>query len=92
MNTNIEERVRWVVVAQFGVDYDETGRNAFFTDDLGADSLDSVELQLALEDEFCLDETREDVAVQIQTVGQAVDYIEKAIAARATLEGGEHGN
>ena len=72
--SNIVERVKKIVVEQLGVKEDEVGLEASFVDDLGADSLDTVELVMALEEEFeC--EIPDDEAEKITTVQQAVDYI-----------------
>jgi acyl carrier protein len=72
--SNIEERVRKIVVEQLGVNDDEVTTNASFVDDLGADSLDTVELVMALEEEFeC--EIPDEEAEKITTVQQAIDYI-----------------
>lgn len=74
MSDNIEERVRKIVVEQLGVKEEEVTREASFVDDLGADSLDTVELVMALEEEFeC--EIPDEEAEKITTVQQAIDYI-----------------
>jgi len=73
------ERVRKVVVDKLQRNADEVTEKASFEDDLGADSLDMVELVLAFEDEFGLQIPDED-AEKIQTVKQAVDYIDQKIA------------
>jgi acyl carrier protein len=73
MSTN-EERVKKIVVEQLGVKEDEVTNNASFVDDLGADSLDTVELVMALEEEFeC--EIPDEEAEKITTVQQAIDYV-----------------
>jgi acyl carrier protein len=72
--STIEERVKKIVVEQLGVKEDEVNPNSSFVDDLGADSLDTVELVMALEEEFeC--EIPDEEAEKITTVQQAVDYI-----------------
>lgn len=71
---SIEEKVRKVVVDQLGVDESQVVLSASFVDDLGADSLDTVELVMALEEEFGC-EIPDDDAEKITTVQQAVDYI-----------------
>ena len=77
--SNIEERVRKIVVEQLGVNDDEVTTNASFVDDLGADSLDTVELVMALEEEFeC--EIPDEEAEKITTVQQAIDYINANLA------------
>jgi acyl carrier protein len=70
--SNIEERVQKIVVEQLGVSDDEVTPNASFVDDLGADSLDTVELVMALEEEFECEIPDED-AEKITSVQQAVD-------------------
>jgi acyl carrier protein len=71
----VEERVRKIVVEQLGVKEEEVNPDASFVDDLGADSLDTVELVMALEEEFeC--EIPDEEAEKITTVKQAIDYIE----------------
>ncbi|MBO6009656.1 MULTISPECIES: acyl carrier protein [Ruminobacter] len=73
--SNIEERVKKVIVEQLGVNEDEVVLSASFIDDLGADSLDTVELVMALEEEFDTEIPDED-AEKITTVQSAIDYIE----------------
>ena len=73
--SNIEEKVKSIIMEQLGVDDDEVTSTASFTDDLGADSLDQVELVMALEEEFNIEISDED-AEKIKTVGDAVKYIE----------------
>ncbi|MCB1867246.1 MAG: acyl carrier protein [Gammaproteobacteria bacterium] len=72
--STIEERVKKIVIEQLGVTEDEVTIEASFVDDLGADSLDTVELVMALEEEFETEIPDED-AEKITTVQQAVDYI-----------------
>ncbi len=73
--SSVEERVKKIVVEQLGVKDEEVTSTASFVDDLGADSLDTVELVMALEEEFeC--EIPDDEAEKITTVQQAIDYIE----------------
>ena len=72
--STIEERVRKIVVEQLGVKEDEVTPEASFVDDLGADSLDTVELVMALEEEFGC-EIPDEEAEKITTVQQANDYI-----------------
>ncbi|HMM45589.1 MAG TPA: acyl carrier protein [Candidatus Macondimonas sp.] len=72
--SSIEERVKKIIVEQLGVKEEEVTQEAHFVDDLGADSLDTVELVMALEEEFeC--EIPDEEAEKLTTVGQAVDYI-----------------
>ncbi len=70
----IFEKVKNIIVDQLGVEADEVTEDASFVDDLGADSLDIVELIMALEEEFDLEIPDED-AEKITTVGEAVEYI-----------------
>ncbi len=72
--SSVEERVAKIVVEQLGVEKDQVKPEASFVDDLGADSLDTVELVMALEEEFeC--EIPDEEAENITTVRQAIDYI-----------------
>ena len=73
----VEERVRDIVAEQLGVDKDKVSPDTSFVNDLGADSLDTVELVMELEEEFDIS-IPDDAAEKIQTVGQAIDFIEKA--------------
>jgi acyl carrier protein len=72
--STIEERVKKIVVEQLGVAEDEVTNEASFVDDLGADSLDTVELVMALEEEFET-EIPDDKAETLTTVQQAIDYV-----------------
>lgn len=72
--SNIEERVKQIVVEQLGVSEEEVKEGASFVDDLGADSLDTVELVMALEEEFDC-EIPDEEAEKITTVKQAIDYV-----------------
>jgi len=72
--STIEERVKKIVVEQLGVKEDEVVLTASFVDDLGADSLDTVELVMALEEEFET-EIPDEEAEKITTVQQAIDYV-----------------
>jgi acyl carrier protein len=71
---SVEERVKQIIVEQLGVDEAEVTANASFVDDLGADSLDTVELVMAFEEAFEIEIPDED-AEKIRTVKDAVDYI-----------------
>lgn len=75
---SVFERVKKIIVEQLGVDEAEVTGDASFTDDLGADSLDTVELVMALEQEFNLEIPDED-AEKIITVNNAVHYIQEHI-------------
>jgi len=72
----VEKKVIEIVSEQMGVDKAEISRETSFVNDLNADSLDTVELVMELEDEFEMSIPDED-AVKIQTVGQAIDYIKE---------------
>jgi acyl carrier protein len=72
--STIDERVKKIVVEQLGVKEDEVNENSSFVDDLGADSLDTVELVMALEEEFDC-EIPDEEAEKITTVQQAIDYV-----------------
>jgi acyl carrier protein len=73
---NVEEKVKQIIVEQLGVDEGEVTQNASFVDDLGADSLDTVELVMAFEEAFDIEIPDED-AEKIRTVKDAIDYIGK---------------
>jgi acyl carrier protein len=73
---NLEERVKKIIVEQLAVDAAEVTAPAQFVQDLGADSLDTVELVMALEEEFDIEIPDED-AEKIKTVGEAVTYIKE---------------
>ena len=73
---SVEEKVKHIIVEQLGVDEEEVQAAASFVDDLGEDSLDVVELVMALEEEFGLEISDED-AEKLTTVKHAVDYIQK---------------
>lgn len=71
---SVDERVKEIIVEQLGVDASQVTERAKFVDDLGADSLDTVELVMALEEEFSLEIPDED-AEKITSVGEAIEYI-----------------
>lgn len=73
---NIESRVKSIVVKHLGVEEEKVTKDASFIDDLGADSLDTVELVMAFEEEFGV-EIPDDAAETILTVGDAVNFLEK---------------
>ena len=75
--SNLEERVKKIIVEQLGVDEAEVKNEASFVDDLGADSLDTVELVMALEEEFD-NEIPDEEAEKITTVQAAIDYVTSA--------------
>lgn len=72
------DKVKTVIVDQLGVDEDEVNEDASFVDDLGADSLDIVELVMALEEEFGVS-IPDEQAEKIKTVGDAVDFIAESL-------------
>ena len=76
---SISEKVKDIIVEQLGVNPEQVTENASFIEDLGADSLDTVELVMAFEEEFGVEVPDED-AEKLQTVGNVVDYIEKKTA------------
>lgn len=75
--SDVAERVKKIVVEHLNVDAEKASDNASFIEDLGADSLDTVELVMAFEEEFGI-EIPDDAAESIVTVGDAVKFIEKA--------------
>ncbi|TWJ19633.1 acyl carrier protein [Geobacter argillaceus] len=74
MSASIEKRIKEIVAEQLGVDEAQVNNESSFMDDLGADSLDTVELVMALEEEFDI-EISDENAEKIQTVQDAIDYI-----------------
>lgn len=74
--SDISERVKKIVVEHLGVDEGKVQENASFSDDLGADSLDQVELVMAFEEEFSC-EIPDDAAEKIRTFGDAVKFLEE---------------
>lgn len=79
MSDTTEARVKEIIVDELGVEADKVTLEASFVDDLGADSLDTVELVMAFEEEFGIDIPDED-AEQMRTVGDAVSYIRENAA------------
>ena len=82
----VEQKVKQIIVEQLGVDESQVDMNASFVDDLGADSLDIVELVMAFEEEFSVEVPDED-AEKLQTVGDVINYIKE----RAKTQGGGEG-
>ena len=79
MASSVEGKVREIICKQLGVSEDEVTPEASFIEDLGADSLDTVELVMAFEEEFSVEVPDED-AEKLQTVGDVVKYIEEKAA------------
>lgn len=77
----IAGKVKNIIVEQLGVNPEEVKDEASFIDDLGADSLDTVELVMALEEEFNAEIPDED-AEKLRTVGEAINYIDQKVAAK----------
>lgn len=75
MSENIQERVKNIIIEQLGVEPEQVKPEAQFVNDLGADSLDTVELIMSLESEFDI-EIPDEKAEKIKTVGEAIEYIE----------------
>jgi len=78
MADTVEERVKRIIVEQLGFEEDEVLPGAKFIEDLGADSLDTVELVMAIEEEFDIEIPDED-AEKITTVGEAIQYIKNLV-------------
>ena len=76
MAKSVEEKVKEIIIEQLGVEEDDVNPNAKFIEDLGADSLDTVELVMAFEEAFNI-EIPDEAAEKIQKVKDAVEYIEK---------------
>lgn len=78
---DIADKVKSIVAEQLGIKKEEIRENSSFIDDLGADSLDTVELVMALEEEFGI-EISDEEAEKIRTVGDAIKYIEDKLQAK----------
>ncbi len=76
----IFDKVREIIAEEFSVNAENINMDSLLEDDLGADSIDLVELAVALEEEFDLAETEEEVLSEIKSVGDVVDYIGKQLA------------
>lgn len=79
---NVAEQVKALIVEKLGVDADEVVETASFTNDLGADSLDIVELVMDFEKAFGIEISDDDAGDKISTVGEAIKYIEGRISAK----------
>ncbi|HHE48415.1 MAG TPA: acyl carrier protein [Candidatus Acetothermia bacterium] len=84
--SEIADRVREIIAEQLMADLEEVTDEASFVDDLGADSLDTVELIMEFEDEFGIEIPDED-AEKIQTVGEAIAYIERLVQEKEAEKG-----
>jgi len=82
MAASVDERVKKIVIEQLGVKEEEVTNDSSFVDDLGSDSLDTVELVMALEEEFNI-EIQDDEAEKITTIQQAVDFINNKVGEAA---------
>jgi acyl carrier protein len=78
-DVNVEEKVKEIIVDKLKVDASEVTPEKHFTKDLGADSLDTVELVMDFEENFGIDEIPEEEAEKIQTVGDAIEYIKQKL-------------
>lgn len=83
MSDNIEQKVIDIIAEKLKVDRDEIAPEKSFTRDLGADSLDTVELVMEFEESFGIDEIPEEEAEKIKTVGDAIEYIKGKVGAKA---------
>ena len=79
MSENNADRVKKIIISQLNVSEEQVTPEANFIDDLGADSLDQVELVMALEEEFCTEIPEED-AEKLQSVGSVIEYVEKNLS------------
>lgn len=76
MSDSTEAKVKDIIISELGIEADKVTPGASFIEDLGADSLDTVELVMAFEEEFQID-IPDEVAEEMQTVKDAIDYIDK---------------
>lgn len=82
MAVELEQKIKEIIVDQLGVDAEQVTPQAKFVEDLGADSLDTVELVMAFEEEFDIEIPDED-AEKIRTVAEAIEYIKQKVSAKA---------
>ena len=87
MSENNADRVKKIIVSQLNVSEEQVSPEASFIDDLGADSLDQVELVMALEEEFDTDIPEEE-AEKLQTVGSVIQYVEANLSSNSILNSG----
>ena len=87
--SEVAEKVKQIIVDKFGQDPAVVTENASFTNDLSLDSLDTVELIMAFESEFQIDIPDDDAGDKIQTVGNAISYIENKLAEKAKGQSAE---
>lgn len=80
MAENVEDKIRQIIAERLRVDISKVTPEANFVNDLGADSLDQVELVMALEDEFGL-EIADEEAQKLDTVGKAIEYVKSKVSA-----------
>lgn len=85
MGSNVAERIENVIVDQLGVDCEEVTPDATFVHDLGADSLDQVEIIMAVEEEFGI-EIPDDDAERLTTVAEATAYVERRLAEKRATQ------
>jgi len=84
---DIEERIKKIIAEQLIVDEEEITEDASFIDTLGADSLDTVEMIMEIEDEFGIEIPDED-AEKLTTVGQAIEYVKRKVEEKEAQSGG----
>jgi acyl carrier protein len=82
----MEEQVKAIVAEKLGINADQVKPESSFIDDLGADSLDTVELVMAFEEKFNIENIPDEDADKIRTVQNAVDYIERYLASKPAAE------
>ena len=88
MSENNADRVKKIIISQLNVSEEQVTPEASFIDDLGADSLDQVELVMALEEEFGT-EIPEEAAEKLQSVGSVIEYVEKNLSSQSLFQRSE---